>query len=123
MMSQLTMSGAEKMKMAFNKYKTNPVAKKLKVLAPGDHYNELDARLKTADWYHKGLPKYVINVDHQKNRLSNTHIFLGKSASQCLVGQRRARFSYCHKHYYYGDTSMSTNIVSSMKIKLAGISR
>ena len=57
MMSQLTMSGAEKMKTAFNKYKTNPVAKKLKVLAPGDHYNDLDARLKTADWYHKGLPK------------------------------------------------------------------
>ena len=51
------MSGAEKMKTAFNKYKTNPVAKKLKVLAPGDHYNDLDARLKTADWYHKGLPK------------------------------------------------------------------
>ena len=59
MMSQLTISGAEKMKLAFNKYKTNPVAKKLKVLAPGDHYHELDARLKTADWYHKGLPKYV----------------------------------------------------------------
>lgn len=59
MMSQLTISGAEKMKLAFNKYKTNPVAKKLKVLAPGDHYHELDARLKTADWYHKGLPKEV----------------------------------------------------------------
>ena len=40
-----------------NNYKTNPVAKKLKVLAPGDHYSDLDSRLKTADWYHKGLPK------------------------------------------------------------------
>ena len=38
-------------------YKTNPVAKKLRALAPGDHYADLDSRLKTADWYHKGLPK------------------------------------------------------------------
>ena len=53
------MSGAEKMKSALSRYKTNPVAKKLKVLAPGDHYNDLDGRLKTADWYHKGLPKWV----------------------------------------------------------------
>ena len=40
-----------------NNYKTNPVAKKLRALAPGDHYADLDSRLKTADWYHKGLPK------------------------------------------------------------------
>lgn len=51
----LAMSDAIQM----SNYKTNPVAKKLRALAPGDHYADLDSRLKTADWYHKGLPKEV----------------------------------------------------------------
>lgn len=36
---------------------TNPVARKLKLLAPGDSYSDLDSRLRTARWYHQGLPK------------------------------------------------------------------
>jgi hypothetical protein len=38
---------------------SNPVARRLLALAPGDSYHELDSRLKCADWYHKGLPKEV----------------------------------------------------------------
>ena len=41
--------------------KTNPVARKLKLLAPGDSYSDLDSRLRVAKWYHQGLPKWVIN--------------------------------------------------------------
>ena len=37
--------------------KTNPVARKLKLLAPGDSYSDLDSRLRVAKWYHQGLPK------------------------------------------------------------------
>lgn len=39
--------------------KTNPVARKLKLLAPGDSYSDLDSRLRIAKWYHQGLPKDV----------------------------------------------------------------
>ena len=37
--------------------KTNPVARKLRLLAPGDSYSDLDSRLRIAKWYHQGLPK------------------------------------------------------------------
>ena len=40
-----------------NLVKTNPVARKLKILAPGDSYSDLDSRLRIAKWYHQGLPK------------------------------------------------------------------
>jgi len=39
--------------------KTNPVARKLRLLAPGDSYSDLDSRLRIAKWYHQGLPKDV----------------------------------------------------------------
>lgn len=55
--NHMTMTSSDAIQM--NNYKTNPVAKKLRALAPGDHYADLDSRLKTADWYHKGLPKEV----------------------------------------------------------------
>lgn len=42
-----------------NLVKTNPVARKLKILAPGDSYSDLDSRLRIAKWYHQGLPKEV----------------------------------------------------------------
>jgi len=40
-----------------NFVKTNPVARKLRLLAPGDSYHDLDSRLRVAKWFHQGLPK------------------------------------------------------------------
>lgn len=42
-----------------NFVKTNPVARKLRLLAPGDSYHDLDSRLRVAKWYHQGLPKDI----------------------------------------------------------------
>jgi len=42
-----------------NFVKTNPVARKLRLLAPGDSYHDLDSRLRVAKWFHQGLPKYA----------------------------------------------------------------